>query len=254
MRRFLVAALVVTAYAASRPAVHAQSSRGFVPVTDLDQALAALEPQLGEPNDAGDGVFEFSDPVPTFVKQEGDWAFIANSFESLAELPANPVELLGAMWIIEGLGEKLVRDLFEDGLIEDAGDIYALPDQRDELLALERMGEKRVENLIAAIEASKTRPFAAILFGRLFGPQLHGRAGEQAHAFDERDTLLRLGFHVFPVFERFRQFGTIHFDPLAFKEYQTILFRIQQLAPFGGAQVLITQRQMDPEVQHTAGV
>ena len=34
LRRVLVAALVVTAYAASRPAVHAQSSRGFVPVTD----------------------------------------------------------------------------------------------------------------------------------------------------------------------------------------------------------------------------
>ena len=66
---------------------------------------------------------------------------------------------------IEGLGEKLVWELFESGLIEDAGDIYALPDKRDELLALERMGEKRVDNLVAAIEASRARPFAAILFG-----------------------------------------------------------------------------------------
>ena len=66
---------------------------------------------------------------------------------------------------IEGLGEKLIWELFENGLIEDAGDIYALPDKRNDLLALERMGEKRVDNLIAAIEASKTRTFAAILFG-----------------------------------------------------------------------------------------
>ena len=89
---------------------------GFVPVTDLDQALAALEPQLGEPNDAGDGVFEFSDPVPTFVKQQGDWAFIANSFESLAELPANPVELL------DGLNDKY--DIAVRAYVSNVPEIY----------------------------------------------------------------------------------------------------------------------------------
>jgi DNA ligase (NAD+) len=66
---------------------------------------------------------------------------------------------------IEGLGEKLVYALFEEELIEDAADIYSLKDKREELLAMERMGEKRVENLLAAIDASRERPFSAVLFG-----------------------------------------------------------------------------------------
>ncbi len=69
---------------------------------------------------------------------------------------------------IEGLGEKLVSALFQAGMIEDAADIYSLMDrseQREALLSMERMGEKRVDNLLAAIKASKERPFSAVLFG-----------------------------------------------------------------------------------------
>ena len=66
---------------------------------------------------------------------------------------------------IDGLGERLVTALLATGLIEDAGDIYRLHEKRDALLSLDRMGEKRVSNLLAAIEASKSRPLAAILFG-----------------------------------------------------------------------------------------
>jgi DNA ligase (NAD+) len=66
---------------------------------------------------------------------------------------------------IDGLGEKLVTTLLEIGLIEDAGDIYRLDEHRDALLSLDRMGEKRVANLLAAIEVSKSRPLAALLFG-----------------------------------------------------------------------------------------
>ena len=66
---------------------------------------------------------------------------------------------------VEGLGEKLIHELFEHDLIGDGADIYSLPTKRDDLLALERMGEKRVNNLLAAIEQSKQRPFSALLFG-----------------------------------------------------------------------------------------
>ena len=66
---------------------------------------------------------------------------------------------------IDGFGERLVTVLLETGLIGNVGDIYGLHDQRDALLSLDRMGVKRVENLLAAIEASKSRPMAAILFG-----------------------------------------------------------------------------------------
>ena len=57
---------------------------------------------------------------------------------------------------IEGLGEKLVAMLLDQRMIAEFPDIYRLT--RDELAGLERMGEKSADNLIAAIEASKSRP------------------------------------------------------------------------------------------------
>ena len=64
---------------------------------------------------------------------------------------------------IEGLGEKLVAQLLDAGLISDLPDIYALTGEQ--LTALERMGEKSSENLLAAIEASKQRPLPSVISG-----------------------------------------------------------------------------------------
>ncbi|MFZ5553332.1 MAG: NAD-dependent DNA ligase LigA [Bacteroidota bacterium] len=63
---------------------------------------------------------------------------------------------------IEGLGEETIEQLFDAGLIKNIGDIYSL--QKKELLPLERMAEKSVNNLLAGIEASKTIPFERVLF------------------------------------------------------------------------------------------
>ncbi len=63
---------------------------------------------------------------------------------------------------IEKLGETLVARLFESGLVRDASEIYALtPDQ---LVGLERMGERSVANLLAQIETSKSAGLARLLF------------------------------------------------------------------------------------------
>ena len=64
---------------------------------------------------------------------------------------------------IDGLGEKVVRQLFDAGLIKDVGDIYALT--YDDLIPLERMGDKKIENLLSAIEASKENPLRKLLVG-----------------------------------------------------------------------------------------
>ncbi|MFC3418595.1 NAD-dependent DNA ligase LigA [Salinicoccus hispanicus] len=64
---------------------------------------------------------------------------------------------------IDGLGEKVVRQLFDAGLIKDVGDLYALT--YDDLIPLERMGDRKVQNLLAAIEASKENPLRKLLFG-----------------------------------------------------------------------------------------
>ncbi len=62
---------------------------------------------------------------------------------------------------IDGLGEKLVAQLLESGLIHDSPDLYRL--EQEPLAALERMGEKSAANLVAAIAASKERPLPAVI-------------------------------------------------------------------------------------------
>ncbi|MGQ9524827.1 MAG: NAD-dependent DNA ligase LigA [Armatimonadota bacterium] len=65
---------------------------------------------------------------------------------------------------IEGLGTALVEQLVSTGLVRDPGDLYFLKDHRSELVALERMGEKSADNLLQAIEASKTRSLDRLIF------------------------------------------------------------------------------------------
>ena len=64
---------------------------------------------------------------------------------------------------IEGMGTKLVEQLIEAKLLTSFSDIYRLRDRRDDLLTLERMGEKSVDNLLAGIETSKERPLWRLL-------------------------------------------------------------------------------------------
>jgi DNA ligase (NAD+) len=63
---------------------------------------------------------------------------------------------------IDGLGEKLVEQLVDDGLIKNIADLYFL--QKEQLLEIERMGAKSAQNLIEAIAASKNTSLARFLF------------------------------------------------------------------------------------------
>lgn len=64
---------------------------------------------------------------------------------------------------IDGLGERVVEQLFVEGLIKDVADLYRLT--RDELIELDRMGEKSTDNLLQAIEQSKGNSLERLLFG-----------------------------------------------------------------------------------------
>ena len=66
---------------------------------------------------------------------------------------------------IEGLGERVSQDLARNGLVKDLAEVFSLAEKRTELLELEKMGEKRVDNLLQAIESAKTRPLPRLLFG-----------------------------------------------------------------------------------------
>lgn len=64
---------------------------------------------------------------------------------------------------IDGLGEKVIEQLYREGLIQDISDLYALT--KEQLMELERMGDKSATNLIEAIEASKSNSMERLLFG-----------------------------------------------------------------------------------------
>jgi len=63
---------------------------------------------------------------------------------------------------IEGLGDKLVDQLVDEGLVSNVAGLYHL--ERDQLLRLERMGEKSVDNLLEALEKSKATTLPRFIF------------------------------------------------------------------------------------------
>ncbi|MBU4562454.1 NAD-dependent DNA ligase LigA [bacterium] len=64
---------------------------------------------------------------------------------------------------IEGLGPAIIDQLVENGLIKNVSDLYFL--ERDDLISLERMAEKSTDNLLEAIEKSKKKSLANLIYG-----------------------------------------------------------------------------------------
>jgi DNA ligase (NAD+) len=64
---------------------------------------------------------------------------------------------------IEGMGESLVNQLADRGLVKNIADIYEL--DKEKLLTLERIGVKSAENLLAEIEQSRKLPLERVIFG-----------------------------------------------------------------------------------------
>jgi DNA ligase (NAD+) len=66
---------------------------------------------------------------------------------------------------IDGLGERLVDQLVEGGLVADVSDLFKLGEDPDRLIGLERMGQKSVENLLSEIDGSRQIPFSRAIYG-----------------------------------------------------------------------------------------
>lgn len=64
---------------------------------------------------------------------------------------------------IEGLGPSITETLLRNDLIKDVSDIYKL--KKEDLIALDKMGDKSAENLLNAVEKSKDAGLARLLFG-----------------------------------------------------------------------------------------
>ena len=92
---------------------------------------------------------------------------------------------------IDGLGEKVISQLFREKLIEDVADLYRL--ERDQLLKLERMGEKSVDNLLEAIQTSKANSLEKLLFGLGIRHVGAKAAKTLAQEFGSMDRLMEVG-------------------------------------------------------------
>jgi DNA ligase (NAD+) len=90
---------------------------------------------------------------------------------------------------IEGLGTAMVNQLVDAGLLKNISDIYLL--KKEELLALERVGEKSANNLLDAIQFSKSRPLACLINGLGIPHVGEVSARELADHFQSLDTLAK---------------------------------------------------------------
>jgi DNA ligase (NAD+) len=89
---------------------------------------------------------------------------------------------------IDGLGSETVALLYHNGLVKNVADLYDL--SVDDLLPLDRMAEKSVENLVKGLAQSKNKPFSKVLFGlgiRFVGETV---AKKLAAAFGSIDELI----------------------------------------------------------------
>ena len=139
--------------------------------------------------------FEFPKTCPACgqpaVRPEGEAAWYCVNAACPAQLIRRVEHFVsrGAM-DIEGFGEKLAQLFVEEALIHDIADLYTLEDKREQLLAMEGFAEKRVQNLLDGIEASKGRPLARLIAA--LGIRHVGGivAGTLARHFDSLDDLM----------------------------------------------------------------
>ncbi|MBI5810381.1 MAG: NAD-dependent DNA ligase LigA [Deltaproteobacteria bacterium] len=123
------------------------------------------------------------------VERDGAIDFCTGGLSCPAQLKGSIVHFASKRAMdIEGLGGMHIDQFVEKGLIKDVADIYRL--KKEDVLELERWGEKSSDNLIAAIEASKHPVLARLIFA--FG--IHG-VGEHmakvlAAEFEDMDSLM----------------------------------------------------------------
>ncbi|MCI8456291.1 MAG: NAD-dependent DNA ligase LigA [Mammaliicoccus sciuri] len=98
------------------------------------------------------------------VRIEGEVALRCINPKCSAQLVEGMIHFVSRQAMnIDGLGDKIIEQLYQNDKIKDVADLYYLT--KDDLLPLERMGEKKVNNLLTAIEASKAKSLEHLLFG-----------------------------------------------------------------------------------------
>jgi DNA ligase (NAD+) len=149
-----------------------------------------------EKRKAGSKPFQMPHTCPecrsTITRPEGEANYYCNNTECPAQVKARIEHFAhrGAM-DIEGLGEAVVEQLVQLGFVRNYADLYDLHRQKAKLVALERWGEKSVQNLLDAIELSKQKPFARLLFALGIRHVGLGVAQLLVKHYSSLDTLMR---------------------------------------------------------------
>lgn len=138
-------------------------------------------------------VFEMPSACPVcgapVYREESEAAYRCSGGECPAQLARNVIHFAskGAM-DIEGLGPAVVNALLENKLICSAADLYTL--KKEDIIPLEKMGEKSAENLISAIEKSKQNDLSKLIFA-LGIRNIGQKAGKElAKNFDSLDAII----------------------------------------------------------------
>ena len=154
-------------------------------IPEVLRVLPELRPQSAQPLDLPDQCPSCNSEL---VRESGEAATrCVNS--------SCPAILRGALrhWVskgaldVEGMGGKLIEQLVERGLVRSISDLYRLDVAL--LSSLERMGEKSAENLVTAMEASRTQPWARQLYALGIHHVGEVNAKALATAFPDVDTL-----------------------------------------------------------------
>lgn len=158
---------------------------------------------IKEERNGSEQVFHFPETCPVcgaaVVMSEDKKAAMCTGMTCPAQIKKRIVHFASKRGMdIEGLGEKMAEQLVDQGLVRRLSSIYQL--RRQDLLALERMGEKSTDNLLRAISASKSQPLDRFLYALgipLVGEHLARVLAENFAGLDElmaasRDDLDRI--------------------------------------------------------------
>ena len=100
------------------------------------------------------------------VREEGEVAHRCTGIECPAQLYRSIIHFASRDAMnIDGLGPAIIEMLLKKGFIKGIADLYYLKDLKDELLKLDRMGEKSVENLLNSIEKTKDNNIDRLING-----------------------------------------------------------------------------------------
>jgi DNA ligase (NAD+) len=164
-----------------------------VVVEKAGEIIPAIVRVVAEKRTGAETVFSMPTACPVcggeVEKREGEVALRCTNLQCPAQVKSWIAHYAsrGAM-DISGLGESLVEQLVDSGLVKNPAELYSL--KKVEVLGLERMGEKSAENLIKGIEASKARPFEKVLFGLGIRHVGKGAARILANEFKNIDALM----------------------------------------------------------------